>query len=205
MVEGEEMIHTIYGRIDNFEGYLVSIDGEVVSQRTTGGELNELKWVALKHNNDNRGYRRVTLSINNMQKKISVHRLVMLTFKPLFKDTMVNHKDDNGLNNSIENLEWSTATHNERHSWKTLGKEHKPADNMRRSSTLRRPRNLGIVRLQLSKTLVLEAIDLEGKIAGHRIASRLGISRGSVSKIMAANEIHILAPNSKEVTDVVIP
>jgi hypothetical protein len=70
-----------------------------------------------------RGYLRVTLSKNNIQKRKLVHRLVAESFienselKPC-----VNHIDGNKLNNYIENLEWCTYSENEKHSHVYLGK-----------------------------------------------------------------------------------
>lgn len=68
------------------------------------------------------GYKMVHLRME-VQKLCSVHRLVMLAFKPLknielSKILQINHKDGNKLNNYVDNLEWCTVKENMRHSYK---------------------------------------------------------------------------------------
>lgn len=87
------------------EKYLVSNTGEVKNKKTNrvmmGSKVN--------------GYRFMTLFINKDTPKLNrlVHRMVAQTFldnpdnKPV-----VNHKDTNILNNSVENLEWVTYKEN---------------------------------------------------------------------------------------------
>lgn len=55
----------------------------------------------------NSGYQRVDLFKNKKRKQFSVHRLVAIAFidNP-FDKPFVNHKDENKLNNCIDNLEW---------------------------------------------------------------------------------------------------
>lgn len=62
---------------------------------------------------DNHGYGRVHLYLNGKMKKIFVHRLVAMAFieNPENKP-MINHKDENPLNNCVENLEWCDAKYN---------------------------------------------------------------------------------------------
>lgn len=59
------------------------------------------------------GYYQVNLSKENKVKWISVHRLVALAFIPN-PDNLpcINHRDENRLNNSIENLEWCSYAYN---------------------------------------------------------------------------------------------
>ncbi len=62
------------------------------------------------------GYSCVCLSINNKKTTKTVHRLMSMTFmgdRPL--NAHINHKDKNKNNNSLENLEYITATENEHH------------------------------------------------------------------------------------------
>lgn len=54
-----------------------------------------------------KGYYNVELNVNGVAKKIFVHRLVALAFIP-----NINHKDENPLNNIMENLEWCTIEYN---------------------------------------------------------------------------------------------
>ena len=61
----------------------------------------------------NWGYLTVSLKKNSKSKKFLVHRLVAETFIPNpNKLEVVNHKDENKLNNFVDNLEWSTIKDN---------------------------------------------------------------------------------------------
>lgn len=73
----------------------------------------ELKKPRLKN-----GYQFVRLSKDKKHTEISVHRLVLQTFKPnpnpeLY--TQINHIDENKENNRLDNLEWCTAEENNNH------------------------------------------------------------------------------------------
>lgn len=59
----------------------------------------------------NRGYLRVDLYSNGKSRHHSVHRLVAEAFIPNPNNLpQVNHKDENPLNNHVDNLEWCTET-----------------------------------------------------------------------------------------------
>lgn len=59
------------------------------------------------------GYFRISLFKNNEQKKYLVHRLVALTFIPNpYGYLEINHIDGIKSNNTVENLEWCTRSHN---------------------------------------------------------------------------------------------
>lgn len=61
----------------------------------------------------NSGYLSVVLCKNGKHKPISVHRLVAETFLPNPIDYKeVNHKDEDKLNNLLDNLEWCDRTYN---------------------------------------------------------------------------------------------
>lgn len=66
----------------------------------------------------NNGYKMVHFH-SHIDKVCSVHRLVMKAFKPCsdMDELQINHIDGNKLNNNIENLEWSSALENMRHSY----------------------------------------------------------------------------------------
>ena len=68
---------------------------------------------------DHTTYLRVTLSKNGKTKRFGVHRLVALTFIYTNDQTLhVNHIDNNGLNNTVTNLEWCAHTENMLHAKK---------------------------------------------------------------------------------------
>lgn len=62
---------------------------------------------------DTSGYLKVDLYKNNKRRCEKVHQLIAKTFipNPLNKET-VNHKDENPLNNTVNNLEWMTNKEN---------------------------------------------------------------------------------------------
>lgn len=58
-------------------------------------------------------YLYVTLSKDGKTKNIRVHRLIAITFLPNPKHLSdVNHKDENPLNNKVDNLEWCSNSYN---------------------------------------------------------------------------------------------
>ncbi len=68
------------------------------------------------------GYARVKLHDGKAYRHTTIHRLLALTFLPHAHDTqglVVNHKDGNGLNNNLDNLEWATYSDNLNHAYAT--------------------------------------------------------------------------------------
>lgn len=60
-----------------------------------------------------RGYYQIGLRKNGVRKWHQVHRLVANTFISNENNLpQVNHKDENRLNNCVDNLEWCTASYN---------------------------------------------------------------------------------------------
>ena len=93
--------------------YYVSNYGRVYS-RFTG--------LLIKSNISGTGYFGVILSTKNGNPiRMLVHRLVMITFKPIpnSHDFQVNHIDGNKANNNINNLEWVTRQENILHAYRT--------------------------------------------------------------------------------------
>lgn len=65
---------------------------------------------------NNAGYCTVNLCKDNKYKSFDIQRLVALAFIPNPNNLPeVNHKDENKLNNSVENLEWVTKSGNNRY------------------------------------------------------------------------------------------
>ena len=106
--------------IKGYEGlYQISNLGRVKSLARTYSHHNRYTHV-IKHIQEKilkpqlRGqYLKVTLLKHNHRKQVSVHKLVAETFIPNpDKLPMVNHKDEDKLNNNINNLEWCNSTYN---------------------------------------------------------------------------------------------
>lgn len=73
---------------------------------------------------DKDGYLRVWVKTSFGRKFIPVHRIVAMTFvKGFALKKVVNHKDGDRKNNYYKNLEWITASENERHARNVLGKK----------------------------------------------------------------------------------
>lgn len=69
---------------------------------------------------NNSGYQVIDLRVNGIRKKFLIHRLVakhVIVNPQNLK--VVNHKDGNKLNNSVDNLEWCTNSENILHARRT--------------------------------------------------------------------------------------
>lgn len=67
-----------------------------------------------------KGYKLVSVSINNKRVKFFVHRLVAMAFVDGYSPELsVNHINGDKLDNRPENLEWITLAENTKHQWKT--------------------------------------------------------------------------------------
>ena len=99
------------------------------------GRIKNVKRNRIKKQTINKdGYYITKLSKNNKKKTYLIHRLVAEAFlnynnfnftkeeynKEFFKtDLVVNHKDENKLNNNVDNLEWCTNLYNIKYSYKS--------------------------------------------------------------------------------------
>jgi hypothetical protein len=97
----------IWRDIENYGGlYKVSNYGEIKS-------LKRGKEKILKPSISTSGYLQVVLCDNAKTKSYFVHKLVASAFienKGNYKE--INHKDENKLNNSVDNLEWCNREYN---------------------------------------------------------------------------------------------
>ena len=117
--------------IDGYEGlYEISNTGQI---RNAKGEINKSQIKKDKHTN----YREISLWKDGTHKRFLVHRLVAKAFIPNPNNLpIINHKDQDGTNNFVNNLEWCDHCYNNRYKrfpikpkiYKTdkrLTKEHK--------------------------------------------------------------------------------
>ena len=98
-------MNEIYKDIQGYEGkYQISNLGNVYSLIT-----NKI----LKPRLTLDGYYQVDLYKNGVKKHLYVHRLVAQSFLDNPKNyKIVNHKDENSMNNIVSNLEWCNSTYN---------------------------------------------------------------------------------------------
>lgn len=104
---------TKWAPIKGFEGrYAISNTGQVmnIGQTVRHGNI-------LKGSLDRYGYKRVTLRKNQKDKRgatFLVHRLVAETFIPNpLNLPCVNHKNENKIDNNVNNLEWCDVRYND--------------------------------------------------------------------------------------------
>lgn len=110
----------VWEDIKGYEGlYQISNLGRVKSlgrHRRNHGKLQKVEEKIKNVRMDTQGYLLTDLYKDNKQKTVRVHRLVAETFicNEECKET-VNHIDGNKLNNTVENLEWSTFKEQNEH------------------------------------------------------------------------------------------
>ena len=96
----------VWKSIPGFSKYEASTLGNIRNKTT--------KYVLKQHLRV--GYLRVSLMKNEKSHNMSIHRLIALTFIPNpYNKYTVNHINHNKLDNRIENLEWATASEQNRH------------------------------------------------------------------------------------------
>lgn len=97
-------LEEIWVPVKGFERYLISTHGRVWD---TKRDVEVPQFI------NDRGYKIVHLRREKTDKKARVHRLVAEAFIPNpYNLPQVNHKDENKLNNRVDNLEWCDNTYN---------------------------------------------------------------------------------------------
>ncbi len=97
----------IWKDIKGYEGlYQVSNLGNVKSLKIN-------KNLSYRKSGRDRAYLTVSFRKDNASKSYYIHRLVAQTFIPNPENKpQVNHKDENTMNNCVDNLEWCTTRYN---------------------------------------------------------------------------------------------
>lgn len=109
--EGYYMVSS-FGRVKSLERKLKCLNGVRIAK----GRLMAIR-------KDRKGYLRVMLSKDSKSKNCQVHRLVGITFlgNP-FNKPRINHLKGVKHDNRVSELEWATASEDELHSYRVLGK-----------------------------------------------------------------------------------
>ncbi len=106
-----------FKKIEGFENYEISNLGRVLNTNT-GRFIKQFK--------DTNGYYNYFLSKNGKRKIINTHRLLAIYFIPKEQNrNIVNHIDQNKLNNDLSNLEWVNNRENNSHCSISLSKYSK--------------------------------------------------------------------------------
>lgn len=102
----------VWKDIKGYEGYYqVSDQGRVKSLKRKGCKNDRI----LKNNKDGVGYYNVNLRFNSRSKILKVHQLVAMHFlghEPCGYDLVVDHIDNDKLNNNVTNLQLTTVREN---------------------------------------------------------------------------------------------
>lgn len=102
--------------------YFITEDGRLFNQKTKRWYKGTVRG----------GYLSYDLTVDNKRHSKQAHRLVAETFIPNPDNLpIVNHKDGNKLNNSVDNLEWVTPTQNLNHAYATGLKPRTNGNNSR--------------------------------------------------------------------------
>jgi len=92
-------------KIQDYPNYSINILGDVRNDKT--GKF-------LKKSIDSKGYYKINLYKNKIGKTFRIHRLIGLHFIPNPNNKpFIDHVDNNIINNSIDNLRWTTNTENQ--------------------------------------------------------------------------------------------
>lgn len=111
--------------VKNFSAYTINKDGKIFNKK--GNEM--CQW------SDNQGYKQVALHKDGKRHCKRVHRLLWESFNGDIKDGMViNHKDSNKSNNTLDNLEVVTNKENVDHFFKYNSKRKYNVDVFSKSS-----------------------------------------------------------------------
>lgn len=101
----------IWRDIDGFDGYQVSNLGNVRSLNYNGTGNMQLLKPSLS--GPNRGYKSISMQVADKVIRRNVHRLVARAFIPNPNDLPeINHIDEDGTNNKVNNLEWCDRIYN---------------------------------------------------------------------------------------------
>ena len=124
----EQLIEDIQPIKDFEDLYEISNYGYIISLAKTwiaGNGVNLVKPTTIMKTSLSKGYERTILCKNKQQKQVFVHQLVWDHFGDKLRDNklfQIDHKDENKLNNRIDNLQLITQRQNIAKSYKNKSK-----------------------------------------------------------------------------------
>ena len=125
LIESVEIAGEKWVDVPDYEGlYSISDRGRIKSLARVKNRGTKLQYTSkeklLKPSITKDGYLTVFLCKNGITKSYALHRLVAIAFIDNNGELSdVNHKDENKLNNCVENLEWCSKTYNTRYGTRT--------------------------------------------------------------------------------------
>lgn len=121
----------IWKDIEGYEGlYQISNMGNVMSLGNGKSNASIRKLLKPYKTGHYRNYLCVKLLKNGIQKQYRIHKLVAEAFIPNPNHLpQVNHKDEDTLNNCVENLEWCDAKYNSNYGSRTKRQSKKMVNN----------------------------------------------------------------------------
>ena len=104
--------------------YVATRAGDIYSicrrQRSRSGDIiTKYETIKLRGSIDKYGYRTYRMVVEGVKKHVKGHRLVCGAFHGDEPHLVVNHKNGDKLDNSVDNIEWVTVAENNRHAIKT--------------------------------------------------------------------------------------
>lgn len=163
-----------------YEGlYEVSNDGRVrtVGHVTNNHEIPPKELGVRTYKNQR--YARVRLYKNGVPKDYMVHRLVAQAFVPNPDNKpQVNHLDGDRSNNSAENLEWCTASENQRHAYETGLKNIEDTAVFTRKRVLQIGQDGEIVRVWRSMSDAARSLGLQVSNISHCCRGKIKMTGG---------------------------
>lgn len=130
--------------VPGYDGkYQVSSLGNVRSTNWRG--TGQTKNLFLKKHNQ--GYLQVELAKDGRRKTFTVHRLVAICFvEGYIEGLVVNHKNENKMDNRAENLEWCSQSYNTAYSARHLYRDGKRKAFKCRAPILQLDKNMNVIR-----------------------------------------------------------
>lgn len=125
-----------------------------------------------------KGYAKVGLHHARINKQMSVHRLVALAFIPNPSNLpQINHKDENPLNNHVENLEWCDCLYNMTYGTRVARAAKKHSETMK--GIIPRPETMK----RTAKISLLTGETLEIFASASEAARKNGVSESKISMV----------------------